>query len=337
MKILVLLHSDLVPPEKFSSKKEWAQSDCKTEYDVVNGLRALGHKLYILGIDTDLKPLREAVQTFKPKLIFNLLEEFDGEGVFDQNVVSYLELLRVPYTGCNPRGLILGRDKALSKKVLKYHRVKTPEFHIFEFSKNIKKESQIKIPTSVKFPLFVKLLYEEASLGITQSSIVKDEISLKERVFWFFKKYKSDVIAESFIKGRELYVGVLGDKRLETFPVWELYFKNMSDGTPKIATEKVKWDFNYREKHGISTGPAKKLSDTQCTSLKKITKRAYRALSLSGYARMDYRMNDDGEFYLIEANPNPDIGFKEDLAASAELSGLTYENLLKKIIRLSLN
>jgi D-alanine-D-alanine ligase len=336
MKILVLLHRDLVPPDKFHTKKQWAQSNCKTEYDVVNGLKELNHKVLVLGIDTDLSPLREAIQNYKPKLVFNLLEEFDGEGAYDQNVVSYLELLRVPYTGCNPRGLILGRDKALSKKILKYHRVKTPNFYIFEYRKKLKTQKQIKIPKGIQYPLFTKMLYEEASLGITQSSIVKDEASLQERVLHFFNKYKSDVIAESYIQGRELYVGIMGLKRLETYAVWELFFNKMPESAPKIATEKVKWDFNYREKYGITTGPAKKLSEQQVSVLKKMTKRSYRALGLSGYARMDYRMNEAGEIYLIEVNPNPDIGYKEDLSASAELDGVSYQELLKKIIRLGL-
>jgi len=154
---------------------------------------------------------------------------------------------------------------------------------------------------------------------------------------FFFNKYQSDVIAESYIDGREFYVGILGNKKLTALPVWELHFDNISDATPKIATEKVKWDFNYRKKFGISTGAAKKLSETDVTWLHKVTKRSYRALGLSGYARMDFRMcRTTGEFFLIEANPNPDIGYQEDLAASAELFGIDYTALLKRIISLAI-
>lgn len=329
MKVLVLLHGDLVPPEKFESKTEYLQADCKTEFDIVTNLKKIGHKVHIVAVRDDLKKIRTAIEEFKPAIVFNLLEEFAGEAVFDHNVVSYLEMLGVKYTGCNPRGLMLARDKALSKKVLKYHRIPTPNFYVF------RKNKRVKAPSKVKYPLFVKTLNEEASLGLSDESIVHNEENLLKRVSYLQEKFNTDVIAESYIKGKEYYVGVVGNESLKVLPVWELFFSKAPDKTHKIATSKVKWDFAYREKLGIKTGAAKDIPTDMENKIQNLAKRAYRALELSGYARMDFRTNEaTGEVFLIEANPNPDIGDKEDLASSAMKANLPYEKLLTKILNL---
>ncbi|TNF00260.1 MAG: D-alanine--D-alanine ligase, partial [Deltaproteobacteria bacterium] len=173
-RILVIMHKDLVPPDDVDPKKlDPFTTTYLTEADVIYTLKSLGHEVKAIGIISDLVPLREAIEVFKPHIVFNLLEEFDGEAVFDQNVVSYLELLRVPYTGNNPRGLIFARDKALTKKILTYHRIKTPKFHVFPKNKKTKRPSQL------NFPLIVKCLDEEASLGISQASVVHNDEKLQ--------------------------------------------------------------------------------------------------------------------------------------------------------------
>lgn len=326
----MLVHESLVPPEKIKNKEEWAIAEWKTEYDVVNGLKQGGHKVNVLGVGNDLKTIKETIEQFKPKIIFNLLEEFAGEAVYDQNVVSYLELIGVKYTGCGPQGLMLARDKSIAKKILSFHRISTPKFYVF------KKNKKTKIPKDIKYPLFVKTLNEEASLGITQDSIVNSKEQLVERIKYFHEKIQADVIAEDYIKGRELYVGVIGNDRLQVLPPWELFFKKTSDRVPKIATSKVKWDHRYRKKYGINTGKAKELTEEQIKEISSICRRAYRALGLNGYGRMDLRLDESNKLYLIEANPNPDIGYCEDLSDSAEDIGIDYPHLLNKILRLGL-
>ena len=130
LRILALMHEDLVPPEDASSQAA-AEADWKMEFDVTVSLKKLGHEVQNLGVGGDLGVIRKAIDEGKPHIVLNLLEHFHGIPVFDQNVVSYLELLRIPYTGCNPRGLMLARDKGLSKKLLAYHRIPVPEFAVF--------------------------------------------------------------------------------------------------------------------------------------------------------------------------------------------------------------
>lgn len=329
MKVLVLVHKDLIPPEKPKSKEEWETADWKTEFDVVSNLKKAGHIVECQGVESDLLVLKEKLDTFKPRIVFNLLEEFAGEAVFDQNVVSYLEMKGVRYTGASPRGLMLSRDKMLAKKLLHYHRIPTPRGVVFPRNRKFKSPK-------IDYPLFVKTLNEEASLGITQGSIVHDDQELKERVAYFHEKYSADALAEQYIEGRELYVGILGNHRVQILPTLELFFDKLSERAPKIATSKVKWDYKYRKKYGIKTGPAKDLSPELIKKIQSICKRAYRALELSGYARLDLRLKENGDIFLIEANPNPDVAFEEELADAALADGLKYPELLNKILRLGL-
>ncbi|MEL7239924.1 MAG: D-alanine--D-alanine ligase, partial [Planctomycetota bacterium] len=145
---------------------------------------------------------------------------------------------------------------------------------------------------------------------------------------------KTDAIAEQYIDGREFYIGVLGNQRLQTFPLWELVFKNLRDDAPKIATARIKWDNKYRKQIGIDTGPAKDVPEAVRDEAARLAKRAFRSLQLSGYARMDLRLSDTGKLYLLEANPNPEIAYGEDLAESAHHAGLDYEALLSKVLSL---
>jgi D-alanine-D-alanine ligase len=330
LRILALMHEALVPPEDVTGI-DLAEVKWKTEYDVVSTLREMGHEVRLVGVRNDLSVIREAIEAWKPHIAFNLLEEFDGVAVYDQNVVAYLELLRVPYTGCNPRGLMLARDKALSKRILSYHRVPVPEFTVFLKGRAIRKR---KLPV---FPLIVKSISQEASLGIAQASIVENEDKLRERVSFIHKSVGTDAIVERYIEGRELYVGILGNMRLEVFPVWELYLSGMPEEVRPIATARVKWSSKYREKHGIRSGPAKGLSDETAGKIQHLAKRVYHSLSLSGYARIDLRLDPEGTVYVLEANPNPEVAYGEEFAESAEKAGLSYEGLLQRVLNLGLS
>ena len=187
-------------------------------------LRAAGHDVRPLGVQHELKPIRDEVESWKPDVVFNLLEQFHGEAVYDQNVASYLELMRVPYTGCNPRGLVLARGKDLSKKLLIYHRIPLPAFAVFPMRRKIKR------PPRLGLPLIVKSLSEDASYGIAQASVVDSDEKLAERVTFIHERIGTAAIAEQYIEGRELYVGVLGNDRLRVLPIWELEFGTMTQG-----------------------------------------------------------------------------------------------------------
>ena len=312
------------------SQVDLATVEWKTEFDVTSTLNDIGHDVLQLGVKDDLGVIRQAVDDFKPQIAFNLMEAFHEVGAFDMNVVSYLELLRLPYTGCNPRGMVLSRDKALSKQLMAYHRIPVPEFSVFRRGQAVKR------PRRLEFPLIVKSLTQEASIGIAQASVVDDDVKLKERVEFVHKSIGTDAIAERFVDGRELYVGVIGNERLQVFPVWEMQFGQMPEGVHRIATDRVKWSVKYQKKHGIQTGAAAGLPDGLLESVQRIAKRVYRTLNMSGYARMDLRMDADGKFYVLEANANPQLAFGEDFAESAERAGLKYEELLQRILSVGL-
>ena len=209
-----------------------------------------------LGVHDDLGDIRRSVADWKPHIAFNLLEGFDDVTIFDQNVVSYLELLKLSYTGCNPRGLLLARDKSLSKKLLAYHRIPVPEFEVFRIGRPIRR------PKRLPFPLIVKSLTQEASIGISQASVVDSDEKLKERVLFIHESIGTTALAEQYIEGRELYVGILGNQTLQALPVWELFFTNMPEGSKRIATDRVKWSVKYQKKYGIDSGPARDLPET---------------------------------------------------------------------------
>jgi D-alanine-D-alanine ligase len=328
LRVLALVHDHLVPPED-TTGIDVLEAEWKMEYDVIETLKEIGHDVSVLGIHDDLLGIRRSVEAFKPHIVFNLMEAFAGVTTFDQNVVSYLELLRLPYTGCNPRGLILARDKALSKKLLAYHRIPVPDFTV------VRRGRKPVLSKRMRFPLIVKSLFFEASAGISQASVVENPEQLGRRVQFIHDNLGTAAIVEQFIEGRELYVGVIGNDRLDVCPVWEMSFAKMAENRWHIATERVKWSTQYQKKHGIMTDAAK-LDAPTIERIQRLAKRVYRALDLSGYARIDARLDEEGRPFVLEANPNPNLAYGEDFAESAETSGISYEALLERILALGL-
>ena len=330
LRVVALVHRHLIPPDKVEEGTDIVSAPWRTEYDVISTLTAIGHEVKTLPVHDDLGEIRRLVTEWKPHIAFNLLEGFDDITIFDQNVVSHLELLKLPYTGCNPRGLLMARDKSLSKKLLAYHRIPVPEFEVFRIGRPIRR------PKRLQFPLIVKSLTQEASIGISQASVVDTDEKLKERVTFIHDSIRTAAIVEHYVEGREIYVGILGNQALQALPVWELFFTNMPEGAKRIATDRVKWSVKYQKKYGIDSGPARDLPEAQAEGIQHICKRAFRALELSGYARIDLRLEENGNMWVLEANPNPQIAKGEDFAASAEKAGLSYETVLQRIINLGL-
>ncbi len=327
-RVILLCHEDLIPPDSSEGLTDKQLAPFKTEYDVMVTLREMGHTVWPIGVSSDLGGIRAAADHLNPTIAFNLLEEFDGVGVYDAHVVSYLEMLRLPYTGCNPRGLMLAHNKALAKMVCRYHRIAVPEFFVATMGRKVRR------PQKLEFPLIVKSLTEEGSIGISQASVVHNDEKLSERVAFIHREVRTDAMVERYIDGREVYVGVVGNNRLQTFPTWELVFEKLRDGAPKIATGKVKWDDDYQKRIGLRTEPARDLPGALAETLPRLAKRCYRALQLSGYARLDFRVTDEGRAYLLEANPNPQLMYGEDFAESAEAAGIDYDQLLQRILNL---
>ncbi len=328
-RVLVLVHRDLVPPEDLTGIEDPTVEPWRTEYGVTATIRKLGHEARVLGVYDDLGLIRRTVEEYAPTILFNLLEEFGGEAVLDQNVVSYIETLGVPHTGCNPMGLLIARDKALSKKLLTYHRIRVPQVQVFLRGQTVRRAR------SLPFPIFLKSLVEDASLGISQQSIVQDEESLAERVAFIHEKVATHAIGEQYIPGKDLYVGVIGNDRLKTLPPLELEFTEAAADAPQIATRRAKFDKRYQEKMGIRTSVAK-LPPEVLSHVHRTTRRIFKVLCLNGYARMDFRMTEDHQLYFLEANPNPELAAGEDFAVSAEKAGLKYRAMIERILQLGL-
>ena len=330
LRILLLTDEGAVPGKPRSDLSGQDGELRKTEYDVIEALQKLGHQVSCSGVGSDLAVVRAAIEREHPHIAFNLVEQFDDRRVFAQHVVSYLELSKQKYTGCNPRGLTIARDKALTKKILTYHGITVPIFAVFA------PREKIAVPEGSKFPLFVKPLAEEGSEGIAQASLVHNADKLAERVSFIHEKMNSVALVEEFIEGREIYVGVYGNGRLTALPPWELTMDNLPVGAPIIATDRAKWNPAYQRKIGLKSGPAS-LDDRTAKELQDLSKRIYRLLSLSGYARLDYRLSRDGQLFVLEANPNPQIARDEDFANSAKHGGMAFEDLLQKLVSLGLN
>jgi D-alanine-D-alanine ligase len=322
------MHPDFMPPDSTDGYTAQEINKWKTEYDVVSTLRAAGHDVHPLGVQEEIKPVRDEIEEFKPHVVFTLLEEFHYQTGYDQHIASFLELMKVPYTGCNPRGLVLARGKDLSKMLVHHRRIAVPAFAVFPMHRKVKR------PARLALPLIVKSLNEDGSHGISQASIVDTDEKLAERVAFIHERIETAAIAEQFIEGRELYVGVLGNNRLQALPVWELKFGTM--GGDHIATEKVKHDTNYQERVGIVDGPAKGLAPDVSARIQRTAKRIYRTLGLDGYARIDFRLAPDGTPFFIEANPNPEIAKSQEFATAAKHDGLDYTGLLHRILTLGI-
>ncbi len=332
LRVLVAMHDVLVPPDdahKLSAEETWTY---QMEFEVVKTLRELGHDVRVLGVGDELRPVRDACAEWKPHVVFNILSDFHDVVTYEAHFVSYLELLKQPYTGCNPRGIVFAGDKAMSKQILTWHRIPCPAFAVFPL-----RTKKAKLPRRMQFPVIVKSAIQHGSAGISQASVVHDDEELQERVGFLHRTLQTTVVAEQFLHGRELTVSILGNERLEVMPIWELWFDKLPEGNEAIATSRVKWDVRYQKRIGLQTGRARDLGKELEEQIIRICKRTYRALDLSGYARIDLRLDQEGRPYVIEANVNNDLSPGEDFPESAKAAGLDYGQLLQRILNVGIN
>jgi len=330
LKILALF--DAVAPTRIDQdlSARLKTEDWTTEKNVLAALAGLGHTAEYLAIFDDLDLLRRKLEAFQPDVIFNLADQFKNNRAFDQNIASFLELHGVAFTGCGSTGLTLCKHKAISKQILGYQRIRVPEFTVIPRGRRASR------PARLRFPLLVKPLKEEASYGISQASFVETDAQLRERVRFIHDSFDCDVIAEEYIAGRELYVSILGNQRLSVFPIRELVFEEVPPDEPRIATHRAKWDAAYRKRWGLHYRFARGLAPSLERAIVQTCKRIYRVLAIDGYARVDLRVTPGGEIYFIEANPNPHLAADEDFAQSARKAGVSYPQLIERIIRTGL-
>lgn len=298
-----------------------------TEYHVIQTLREMGHTVTIRGFT---EPLEEMIAEFKehrPDLVFNLTEQFEGDRLFDKNIAGFLELLRLPYTGTGPLGLMLCRDKLLCKQLLSHHKIRVPAFFSFPLHK------KIRIPRNIHYPLVVKPAFEDGSEGISQASVVRGPQALRERIEFVHDRFSQPVVAEEYIEGREFYIGILGNRQLTVLPPRECVFP--SEEGPSLLTYSVKWNKEHRQKWNIEFTDAE-VDPEVLKKINRICKKVYRVLHLQDYGRIDLRLTAENKVVVLEVNPNPDVAYGEEVAEAAERTGLPYEQFLDRIIQLAL-
>lgn len=331
LKVLVLFDGVQPTPIDADLSAEMKTEEWETEANVMAALKELGHNAEHLAIFDDVDLVRQKMESFQPDVLFNLVEQFKNNPGFDQNVVSLLEMLGVPFTGCGSTGLTLCKHKGISKKILGHHGIPTPNFLV------IPRGQRTGGPGKLKFPILVKPVKEEASYGISRNSFVETAEAFRERVGFIHEKYKSDAIAEEYIEGRELYVSIMGNVKLTVLPIRELVFKEVPPNEPRIATYKAKWDEKYRKRWGLEGQFAEKLDAALVKEIEKMCKDIYRLLTIDGYARIDLRLTAENKPYFIEANPNPHLAADEDFAQSGLKAGLKYPQLIQAIVRLGMS
>jgi D-alanine-D-alanine ligase len=343
MRILVLfdVHRPVAEGRTFTVQSLRTEEAKPTEADVLACLRKLEHDVETLAVYDDAKVVFDRVAGFKPDVVFNLCETFFSDRAHEPNIPALLELMKVPYTGAGPDALILCKDKALAKQLLAFHRIRVARFVVS------RRERPLRRLKRFTYPAFVKPIGEESSDGIALASLAKTEDEVLERARFLHDRFETDALIEEYVDGRELYLGVLGNKRLTVLPPREIFFGESGaaddahpadealaltrDG-PRFATAKAKWDDTYRKKWGIRNGPAGPLPEGLEKKLAELARRVCRILRVRGLGRIDARLTPRGDVVVIEANPNPSLAMEDDFAQAALQVGIGYEALIQKIL-----
>jgi D-alanine-D-alanine ligase len=314
---------------------EWTDADYKreletkveeAEYDVARALLANGHDVMMVGIGSELAPMLERLSAFGPKVVFNGCEAFRGNARHEYAVAAVLEMHGYVHTGSPPTALLVARNKSLTKKVLAYHGIRVPAFAEFHPGDELVR------PSELRFPLIVKPLLEDASVGIAQASVVENDESLAERVHFIHEKFTQAAIVEELVEGRELYAGLIGNDKVEVLPLVEMTFGEPETGEHRIATYKAKWDEEYRKRKKIRNVFAKGLPEPLTAKISDICTTAFHALWLQDYGRVDLRLAHDDEVYVLEVNPNPFLAVENEMADAAEKAGMKYNEFIQRIV-----
>jgi len=326
VKIAVLFDTLHPEWEDADYRKEVEAKAEEAEYDVARALIRNGHDVLMVGVAEELRPMLERLAAFQPKLVFNGCESFRGHARHEYVLAAVLEMHGYRYTGSPPTALLVARNKALAKKILAYHGIRFPAFAEFHpGGKPVR-------PSALRFPLIVKPLLEDASVGISQASVVEDDSDLAERVKFIHEKYRQAAIVEELIEGRELYVGLLGNDKVHVLPIIELTFGEADAREHRIATYRAKWDEDYRKRKKIRNVFARGLPDDVAAKIGDICTTAFHALWLQDYGRVDLRLTHDDAVYVLEVNPNPFLACENEMADAADKAGMKYDEFIERIV-----
>jgi D-alanine-D-alanine ligase len=300
----------------------------EVEEEVVDALTKLGHEPALHELDGSLRSLH-ALAKLDSDIIFNLSESFGGNDTADYNIAAYLELVGKRFTGAGSHGLMLAQDKSVAKKIFAFHGIATPVF-----ARSFR--GRLAFSHELHFPVIVKPMREDGSIGIEFDAVVSSIKELMERIDWLHGQFDSPIIIEEYVDGREMYVGVLGNENPEALPVIELDLSKLPEGTPRIAAAEVKWAKGTKAYRDTKSIVATDLSEETTSLLQSTAVSAYQALELRDYGRVDMRLKPDGTVSVIEVNPNPWLASRAEFAQAARKAGRTYTQLVDEILGLAM-
>ena len=316
------------PKARKKSKKQRKEKTDREE--IFEALQKLGHEPSFFELDGRPQSLHGLAKC-DADLIFNLTESFDGDDTKEMNVVAYLDLLGLRFTGAGPHSIFMSQDKAIAKKIFAFHGIKTPFFAASY-------RGRIEHAHDISFPLIIKPALEDGSIGIDEGAVVKNVKEMMERIQYIQDEFDSPALIEEYIEGREIYAGILGSyERAQVLPLVELDLSRLPEGTPKIATYDVKFEKNTEAYKLTKSHIAEDLDEETTKRLSDTALAAYRALKLRDYGRIDMRLAPNGDVYVIEANPNPWLASRQEFAMAAKASGLTYTELIGSIVDLAMS
>jgi len=317
------------PPARKKKSRKKAKREKEDREEIFEALEKLGHEPFYQVLDGSPQCLNSLAKC-ESDLIFNLTESFAGDDTKEMNVAAYLDLLGMPYTGAGPHASFLAQDKAIAKKMFAFHLIRTPYFATSY-------RGSIEHAHDISFPLIVKPLAEDGSIGINADAVVTSVKELMERVQDIQNEFDSPAIIEEYIEGREIYAAILGNyESAQALPLVELDFSKLPKGTPKIASYDVKFEKDAEAYKLTKSAVAEDLDEETITRLTETALAAYRAVKLRDYGRIDMRISAKGDVYVIEANPNPWLSSKQEFVMAAKASGRSYTQLIGEIVELAM-
>src|ERR1700761_1227705 len=320
---------ELPPPRNRKGQKKHKKPPKHDREEIFEALEKLGHEPSYHVLDGRSQSL-VGLAKCNADLIFNLTESYAGDDTKEMHVTAFLDMLDIPYTGAGPHANVLAQDKSIAKKMFAFHGIQSPFFATAY-------RGTIDHAHDISFPLIVKPTSEDGSIGIDAAAVVTSVKELMERVHYIQTEFDSPALIEEYIEGREIYAAVLGSyESAHALPLVELDLSKLPKGMPKIASQDVKFEKDTEAYKLTKSAIAEDLDEETVTRLTEIALKAYRAVKLRDYGRIDMRVSNKGEIYVIEANPNPWLSSGQEFAMAAKKSGLSYTQMVGEIVDLAM-
>ncbi len=308
--------------ERFAPDARPDEKDALVQAEEVSAaLSALGFDTTCIDLNLDLGELLERLETLNPDLVFNLVESLAGQGALVSTVPALLESRGYRVTGCDARSLYLTSNKILAKQWLSQHGLPTPDWILGR-----------DLPAVADGRWIVKSVWEHASLGLDDGCVVSGADAVMQRIADSKAQYGGEWFAERFVDGREFNVSALGGEgRPEVLPIAEIVFEGYAASKPRIVGYAAKWEPNAMEYHATKrVFPA--LAAGTAAEIVSLVERCWKIFGLSGYARVDFRLDAQGSPWILEVNANPCLARDAGLFAAVRQAGMSYERLIERIV-----